>query len=81
MVSNNIEPTLEGPRMFNEAWNHPNKDSCRKWRDNICKEFANMNKQKVWQKTIKYLTPLFADASKINGSSKLSAAVCTEHVL
>ena len=27
MISNDNKPTLEDPWMFNEAWNHPNKDS------------------------------------------------------
>ena len=49
MVANNIEPTLEEPQTFNKAWNHPNKDSHRKWWEVICKEFTDMNKQKLWQ--------------------------------
>ena len=31
MVSSNIKPTLDEPQMFNEAWNHPNEESCKKW--------------------------------------------------
>ena len=31
MVSNNIKPTLKEPQMFSKAWNHPSKDSCKKW--------------------------------------------------
>ena len=47
MVSNDIKSTLEKPQMFNKSWNHPNKESHRKWQEAICKEFMDMNKQQV----------------------------------
>ena len=31
MMSKYIKPTLDEPQMFNEAWNHHNKNLCRKW--------------------------------------------------
>ena len=43
MVFNNIKPTLEEPQRLNKAWNHPNKESHRKWQGAICKVFADMN--------------------------------------
>ena len=55
MVPNDIIPTIEEPQMFKEDWNHPNKDSHRKWQDAICKEFANMNKQQFSWKMLKSL--------------------------
>ena len=55
MVFSNIEPALDKPQTLNEAWNHPNKKSWRKWQEAIWKEFANMNKQQVWQKMLKSL--------------------------
>ena len=57
MVSSNIEPILEKAQTFGKAWNYPNKESHRKWCEETCKEFTNMNKEKVWQKTVKSLMP------------------------
>ena len=36
MVTKDIKPTPEEPQTFKEAWNHPNKDSCK----NGKKQFA-----------------------------------------
>ena len=47
----------EEPATFAEVWNHPNANSCAKWQEAICKEFADMNKQQVWCKTSKKLRP------------------------
>ena len=60
MVSYDTKQTLKESQMFNKAWNHPKKDSLRKWQDTIHKELADMIKQQVWQKTIKSLFPLIA---------------------
>ena len=57
MVSNNTKSTLEEPQTFNEAWTHPMEDSCNKWQEAICKEFAGINKQQVWWMTCKSLMP------------------------
>ena len=47
MLSNDIKLTMEEPQTFNEAWNHPINESCRKWQEAFCKECSNMNKQQV----------------------------------
>ena len=47
----------EEPTSFDEAWNHPDVTCREKWRKAIHKEFADMNKQQVWQKTTKSLMP------------------------
>ena len=57
MVTNNTKPAPEEPQTFNEAWNHPNIDSHKKWQEAICKEFADMNKQQVWCMNHKSLVP------------------------
>ena len=31
MVASDTKPSLDKPQMFNKAWNHPNKESQRKW--------------------------------------------------
>ena len=43
----------EEPTSFNDAWNHPNITCREKWREAMCKEFADMNKKQVWRKTTK----------------------------
>ena len=57
MVTTDTMPVPEEPISFNEASNHPNATSQEKWREAICKEFANTNKQQVWHKTSKSLMP------------------------
>ena len=55
MVFNDIKPTMDELQTFNEALNHPNNESCRKWGEAICKEFDDMNNQLIWQKMLKSL--------------------------
>ena len=55
MMTSDIKSKLEEPQMFNEAWNHPNEESHRKWQEATCKEFTDMIKQQVWQTTLKSL--------------------------
>ena len=57
MISTKSISVPEEPTSFNEAWNHPDITCREKWREVIRKEFANMNKQQVWQKTTKSLMP------------------------
>ena len=45
MVSNDTKPMLEEPQTFSKTWNHPNKDSCKRWQEAIHNKFAGMNKQ------------------------------------
>ena len=54
MVSIFTIPSLDEPQMFNKACNHPNEESW-KWQEAICKEFIDMSRQQVWQKTLKSL--------------------------
>ena len=35
------------PKTFDEAWNHPDPEQRRKWREAIGKEFGDMGKLKV----------------------------------
>ena len=46
-VISNPKPVPEEPKTFTQAWNYPNTNSCTKWHEAICKEFADMNKQQV----------------------------------
>ena len=48
---------FKSPKSFNEAWNHPKKDSHKKWQESICTVFADMSKQQVWWMTHKSLMP------------------------
>ena len=57
MVTIDTMPVPEEPTTFAKAWNHPNASSHAKWKEAICKEFADMNKQKLWCKTTKTLIP------------------------
>ena len=57
IATNNTMPVPEETASFNKAWNHPNATSQEKWQEDICKEFADMNKQQVWHKTSKTLMP------------------------
>ena len=45
MVTNNTKTFPEEPKNFTDARDHPNMNSCPKWQEAICKEFANTNKQ------------------------------------
>jgi hypothetical protein len=38
------------PRNFREAWDHPNEEKRKKWREAIRKEFSDMNRRQVWRK-------------------------------
>ena len=44
-------------KTFNGAWDHPNKNSGKKWQEAIHKEVADMNKQQVWHMTCKSVMP------------------------
>ena len=57
MVTNNTKPVPEEPKIFNETWHHPNKNSYKKWQEAIHKEFANINKQQILHMTHKNLMP------------------------
>ena len=57
MVTIDTIPVPGKPTTFAKAWNHPNANSCEKWREAICNEFADMNKQQVWCKTSKTRMP------------------------
>ena len=57
MITTVLAPVPEEPTSFNEAWNHPDVTCHEKWQEVIHKEFADMNKQQVWQKTTKSLMP------------------------
>ncbi|MGL5934163.1 MAG: reverse transcriptase domain-containing protein, partial [Cetobacterium sp.] len=41
---------FENPKTFMEAWNHPDTFQREKWREAIEKEFAKMERNKVWRK-------------------------------
>jgi Reverse transcriptase (RNA-dependent DNA polymerase)/gag-polypeptide of LTR copia-type len=41
---------FENPKSFEEAWNHPDPFQREKWREAILKEFAKMERNKVWRK-------------------------------
>ena len=51
LVTIDTKPVPEEPQTFNEALDHPNKNSWKKWWEVICKEFSNINKQQVWHMT------------------------------
>ena len=38
------------PMMFQEAWNHKDKNSREEWQNAIHKEFGDMNRKQVWRK-------------------------------
>ena len=44
MMANDTKPIPEEPKIFNKAWDNPNKNSCKKQQEVIQKEFTNMNK-------------------------------------
>mmetsp|Transcript_10575 Transcript_10575/g.23465 ORF Transcript_10575/g.23465 Transcript_10575/m.23465 type:complete len:546 (+) Transcript_10575:97-1734(+) len=39
----------EEPKTFDEAWNHPDPEERKKWRESIRKEFRDMINRKVWR--------------------------------
>ena len=57
MVTSDTKPVPEELTTFAKAWNHPNVNFHAKWQEVIKKEFADMNKQEIWHKTIKNLMP------------------------
>ena len=57
MITTESVSVPEEPTSFNEAWNHADVTCREKWREAIRKEFTDMNKQQVWQKTTKSLMP------------------------
>jgi hypothetical protein len=44
-----LEESMNEPRIFNETWNHPNKNESNLWRMTIKKEFTDMTKRGVWE--------------------------------
>ena len=52
-LSMNVEdlpnPDYVIPKIFDEAWNHPDPVQREKWREAIRKEFHDMNKRHVWR--------------------------------
>ena len=44
-----IEASINEPTIFQEAWDHPDKNKCEAWRTAIKKEFSDMIKQGVWE--------------------------------
>ena len=68
IVINNTMPVPEEPKTFNQAWDHPKKNSCKKWPEVIRKEFVDMNKQKVWCMTHKSLITTNCMCVKTSGS-------------
>ncbi|KAG7347265.1 reverse transcriptase RNA-dependent DNA polymerase [Nitzschia inconspicua] len=51
------EGKLDEPKTFQEAWNHPDPEERKKWREAIRKEFHDMIVRKVWRKTNKSSIP------------------------
>ncbi|KAG7336872.1 reverse transcriptase RNA-dependent DNA polymerase, partial [Nitzschia inconspicua] len=51
------EGKFEEPKTFQEAWNHPDPEERKKWREAIRKEFHDMIVRKVWRKTNKSSIP------------------------
>ena len=45
------------PKTFDEAWNHPDPEQRRKWREAITKEFTDMKKLSVWRKVKRSTMP------------------------
>ena len=43
-------PNFIEPKTFDEAWNHQDPHQRRKWLTAILKEFADMEKRKIWKK-------------------------------
>jgi Reverse transcriptase (RNA-dependent DNA polymerase) len=57
-----VDPTtykdiFEVPKSFDEAWNHPDPFQREKWREAITKEFAKMERNKVWKKVQRSVIP------------------------
>ena len=57
MVAEDAKPTKVEPQTFNEVWNNPDPESQHKQKDDIRKEFNNVNKKKVYRKVQKSLMP------------------------
>jgi hypothetical protein len=49
-----LEESMNEPRIFNETWNHPNKNESNLWRMTIKKEFTDMTKRVLEKIEIKY---------------------------
>jgi galactose-1-phosphate uridylyltransferase len=48
--------SYENPK-FEDAWNHPDANNKKGWREAIKKEFSDMKSRKVWQKVKKNIIP------------------------
>lgn len=57
MVAKNKVTAKEEPYIFDNAWNCPDEELWRKWREAMEKEFSNMIKQQVWSKISKSCAP------------------------
>ena len=64
--------------MFNEAWDHPDPKSLRKWQEAIQEEFNDI-KNNVGRKILMSLMPPNVSVRKTNWCFKLSTMVCTRH--
>ena len=49
---------FENPKTFEDAWDHPDPFQREKWREAILKEFAKMERCKVWRKVKRSDIPL-----------------------
>ena len=78
MVTSDTKPVPEEPMTFNEAWDHPNTNSCVKQWEVIYKEFANINKQQVWRMTSKSFMPPNCRCMKNERVFKIKHKVCTK---
>ena len=57
MVVEDKKTTEEEPKTSNKAQNHWDVASQRIWHETMWKEFADMTKQPIWQKTSKSIMP------------------------
>ena len=49
-VVDDSNPNFIEPKIFEEAWNHPDPYQRKKGQEAILKEYADMEKRKVWKK-------------------------------
>ena len=44
-----LEGSMNEPKNFNQAWNHPDKKEQQSWHQAITKELTDMKKRGVWE--------------------------------
>ena len=44
-----LEGSMNEPKIFNQAWNHPNNKERKFWRQAITKDLSDMKKRGVWE--------------------------------